>query len=588
LALKEKPYNRRYFFLPSWGIPKGRIGSLKIIIFLVAGVLFVPWTLAQAPKAPQPAQQGRGPFKVAILPITIHSPESLDYLRDGFYAMFSSRMELEGRVSVMEKAAVKKALSQFSGEIDSGSAKKLGETLGADFVVFGSLTKLGDSASLDLQVLEVKGEKAPSAVYVQAKKLEEIIGQVDVLARKVDEKILGYPLGPAVAEKPAAAPRPAAQAAVVPPPVFTPPPPAAQPSQPSSPPPVFGPPPGVRSEKAFAAGDFSQSQAFPYYVRGMAMGDLDGDGKNEVVFIDEKNLYIYRWEGAEFRLLKKITGKNANDQFMAVDVADINKDGKAEVFVSNFPANAYQPGYRLYSFVVAFQEGDFRVVASEVDWFLRVVDWEGKGPVLLGQKKGVDVGFSGPIYEIGWDGQKYKDLRKAEIPGAVFSPYGFVPFRYDDQTYFAFIDSDFRLKVLDQKGKQVWRSTTYYGSDIAFKVKILIPSTAGTQGDEFNFVNVRLLARGDEIIVIRNLSPVGNFFKREKIFSGGEIQALVWSGSTFMERWKSKAIEGYVVDFQLQDFDTIPGKELIVAVNLPKESILSRGGTSALMVSRVQ
>ena len=583
--MKEKPYNRRYFFLPSWGIPKGRIGSLKIIIFLVAGVLFVPWTLAQAPKAPQPAQQGRGPFKVAILPITIHSPESLDYLRDGFYAMFSSRMELEGRVSVMERAAVKKALSQFSGEIDSESAKKLGETLGADFVVFGSLTKLGDSASLDLNVLEVKGEKPPSSVYVQARKLEEIIGQVDVLARKVDEKILGYSLGPAVAEKPPEAPR---QAAAVPPLVFTPPPPAGQPSQPSTPPPVFAPPAGIRSEKPFAAGDFSQSQSFPNRFRGMAMGDLDGDGKNEVVFIDEKNLYIYRWEATEFRLLKKITGKNATDQFMAVDVADIDKDGKAEVFVTNFPENAYQPGFRLHSFVVAFKEGDFRVVASELDWFLRVVDWEGKGPVLLGQSKGIDQGFYGPIYEIGWDGQKYKDLRKAEIPGAVYSPYGFVPFRYGDQTYFAYIDSDFRMKVLDQKGKQVWRSTTYYGSDIAFKVKILIPSTAGTQGDEFSFVNVRLLARGDEIIVIRNLSPVGNFFKREQIFSGGEIQALVWSGNTFIERWKSKTIEGYVADFQLQDFDTIPGKELIVALNLPKESILSLEAKSALMVGRVQ
>jgi TolB-like protein len=588
LALKDKSNNRQYRFLPSPGIPKGRMSSLKIFIFLAAGVLFVPWTLAQAPKAPQPAQQGPGPFKVAILPITIHSPESLDYLREGVYAMFSSRMELEGRISVMERAAVKKALSQFSGEIDSESAKKLGETLGADFVVFGSLTKLGDSASLDLQVLDVKGEKPPSSVYVQAKKLEEIIGQVDVVARKVDEKILGYSLAPAVAEKPPEAPRPAAQAAVVAPLVLAPPPPVGQPSQPSSPPPVFGPPPGVRSQKAFAAGDFSQSQAFPYRFIGMAMGDLDGDGKNEIVFIDEKNLYIYRWEATEFRLLKKITGKNANDQFMAVDVADIDKDGKPEVFVTNFPANAYQPGNRLYSFVVAFKEGDFRVVASDLDWFLRVVDWEGKGPVLLGQSKGMDQGFYGPIYEIGWDGQKYKDLRKAELPRAVFSPYGFVPFRYGDQTYFAYIDSDFRMKVLDQKGKQVWRSTTYYGSDIAFKVKILIPSTAGTQGDEFNFVNVRLLARGDEIIVIRNLSSVGNFFKREQVFGGGEIQALVWSGSTFIERWKSKAIEGYVVDFQVQDFDTIPGKELIVAVNLPKESILSLGSSSALLVGRIQ
>ena len=108
------------------------------------------------------------------------------------------------------------------------------------------------------------------------------------------------------------------------------------------------------------------------------------------------------------------------------------------------------------------------------------------------------------------------------------------------------------------------------------------------QGDEFSFVNVRLLARGDEIIVIRNLTPVGNFFKREKVFSGGEIQVLVWSGSMFIERWKSKEIQGYVADFQVQDFDTIPGKELIVMVNLPKESILSPGGSSALVIGRVQ
>ena len=578
--MKDKLSN----FFTSWGTPKGRISSLKIFIFLAAGVLFVPWTLAQAPKATQPAQQKGGPFKVAILPIAIHSPENLEYLREGVYAMFSSRVELEGRVLVLERAAVKKALSQFSGEIDSQAAQKLGETLGADFVVFGSLTKLGDTASLDLKVLEVKGEKPPSSVYVQAKKLEEIIGQVDVLARKVDEKILGYSIGPAVAEEPPQAPR---QAAVVPAPVFTPPPPAAQPSQPSSLPPVFGPPPGVRSEKGFAAGEFSQSQSFPFHLRGMAMGDLDGDGKNEIVFIDAKNVYIYRWEGAEFRRLRKITGKDVTDDFMAVDVADIDKDGKPEVFVSNFPSNPYQPGSRLYSFVVAFKDGDFRVVASELDWFFRAVNWEGKGPVLLGQQKGVDRGFYGPIYEIGWDGRKYKDLRKAGIPDGVFSLYGFAPFRYDDKTYFVYIDSDFRLKVLDQKGKQVWKSTAYYGSDIAFQVKVMLP-LGMYQGDEFSFVNVRLVARGDEIVLIRNLSSVGNFFKRANIFGGGEIQALVWNGSLFMERWKSKAIEGYLVDFNIQQFDTTPGKELVVAVNLPKESILSRGGSSALMVSRVQ
>jgi hypothetical protein len=322
-------------------------------------------------------------------------------------------------------------------------------------------------------------------------------------------------------------------------------------------------------------------------MRGITMGDIDGDGKPEIAVIDEKNLYIYRWENNEFRQLKKFTGK-ANDQFMSVEAADVKKEGKAEIFVSNFPADAYQPGQRLFSFVVAFRDGDFRIVASGLDWFLSAVEWEGKGRVLLGQKKGMNKSFEGPIYEIGWDGQKYKDLRQADIPRNVFSVYGFSPFRHGDQNYFAFIDSDFRLKVLDSKGKQVWRSGGYYGSDAAFLVKPLQTSLGTYQGDEFSFVNVRLVARGDEIIIIRNLSPIGNFFKRQKVFSGGEIDALVWTGATFMETWKSKEVSGYLVDFLIQDFDTVPGKELIVAVNLPSESFLSSGGSSALMVSRVQ
>jgi TolB-like protein len=587
LALKENiyhRYHRKYGFFSSLSISKGRLSSLKLFIFIATVALFFSGALAQAPKAPQAAQKPSGPFKVALLPVTIHSPENLEYMREGLYAMFSSRVELEGRVMVMERAAVKKAVSQFPGEIDSEAAQKIGETLGADFVVFGSMTKLGDSASVDLKVVDVKGEKPASSVYVQARKMEEIIAQVDVIARRVDEKILGYSIGPAVAERPAEPPR---QAGAVPPPVFAPPPsPAAPPSSSASLPPVFGSPLGPRTEKAFSAADFSQSKTFPFVMRGIAMGDMDGDGKNEIAIIDEKNLYIYRWENNEFRQLKKFTGK-ANDVFMSVDAADVNKDGKAEIFVSNFPADIYQPGSRLFSFVVAFKDGDFRIVASDLDWFLTSVEWEGKGRILLGQKKGVNKSFDGPIYEIGWDGQKYKDLRKADIPRNVYSLYGFTPFRHGDQTYFAFIDSDFRLKVLDSKGKQIFRSSDYYGSDMAFLIKPL--ATIGPyQGDEFSFVNVRLMARGDEIIVIQNLSPIGNFFKRQKVFSGGEVEAMVWVGATFVETWKSKKVDGYLVDFQIQDFDTVPGKELIVAVNLPSETFLSTGASSALMVSRVQ
>ncbi len=562
--MKYKQYNRNYLFLPSSGLPKGRISSLKIFIFLVAGVLFVPWTLAQAPKAPPPAEKGRGPFKVAILPITIHSPESLEYLREGVYAMFSSRMELEGRVLVMERAAVKKAVSQFSGEIDSEAAQKLGETLGADFVVFGSLTKLGDSASVDLKVLEVKGEKAPASVYVQANKLEEIIGQVDVLARKVDEKILGYPLSPppaakaAVAEKPAEAPRAMAAIPVLP--------------QPALP----GPGPAPSGKEAY---EFWKSQSFPFQIVGMSIGDLDGDGKSEVVLIDERNVYIYRWD-KEFQLIKRIEGDKLS-QNLAVDVGDVRKNGKAEVFVT---AMADQ---QFVSFVVAYQEGGFKVIAKDLKWFLRVIDLGERGKVLLGQGKGREEGLLWPIYEMAWDGKTYKDSGTAKLPRGL-SVNGLCPFVYEGKTYFAYIDTDSKLKVMAPEGKVIWRGKDAYGSENSARIKPMPATTGSNEADDLFFVNVRVLSQGNEVFIVKNMGLIGEFFKRARYYTKGEVQRLAWTGAMLMETWKSREIAGYMADIQFFGLSREEEKSLVLAVNLPREGLVGGEKTSALMISRLQ
>ncbi len=562
---------------------------MKIFIFFAAGVLFIPWALAQAPKAPQAAdQKASGPLKVALLPLAIHSDENLEYLKEGTYAMFSSRVELEGRILVLERASVKKALTEVSGEIDTETARKVGERLGADFVVFGSLTKLGGSASVDLKVLEVRGEKPASSVYIQAGKMEEIIAQVDVLARKVDEKILGYSLSPAPVEKPAVAEKPSEGPKVVAAVPIPPPPQGLRPMTPAKPERGVSPsgvgvsPSGV----GVSPSGFWQSTPFPFKIVGMAIGDLDGDGRNEVVLIDERNLWIYRWEN-EFKLLKKLSGGKLN-QYLAVDAADIDKDGKAEIFVTSLEGDATETSpRRLSSFVVAFREGDYRVTAKNLPWYLRVVNWGEKGAVLLGQQKGYNVPYEAAIYEMGWNGKGYKEGRKIEA-SKVFSLYGFTPFSHEGKIFYAFIDSDFRLKVLDPKGKLIWRSQATYGSDVSFQAKPLPVATGYYEGDEIAYVNVRVIARGNELLILRNISPLGQFFKKQTYYTGGEVQSLVWSGAMFMETWRSVEVSGYMADFQNQDLDGAPGMELVVAVNLPRESVLSGQTGSALMIGRFQ
>ena len=540
-----------------------RISSLKIFIFFLFFLSGISLSEAQTTEERQAPAKKQGPYKVAILPVAVNSPENVEFMREGLLDMLSSRIFLEGRVEVLEKRIVKKALSGLSGEIDAETAKKLGVQLEVDYVVFGSLTKLGDSASLDLKMVDIKGEKAASSVFVQAKKMEEIVNGVDEIARKVDEKILGYSLTPPAAVAKVEKPSPEAPVAPAPLPGF-------RPAMPS------------RSQAMVVSAEFWQSQSFPYRVKGMAVGDFDGDGRNEIALIGPHDLYIYRLDKTGFALVKRFEGDNL-DNYLAVDVGDINKDGKAEVFVTNLQKD------RLQSFVVAFSNGAYQKTIKDQDWFFRVVEWGSRGSVLLGQGKGQQSGFIGPIFEMAWDGKKYKDVRKIDASDG-YSVYGFSPFEYNEKTYHLFIDSQFRLRVTDAKGKDVWKSTTLYGTDISFQAKPVQYGSRGVaeEGDEFEYINVRTIVRKNEVLILKNISPIGQLFKRTKYYTSGEVQSLVWTGAMFTERWRSQEIPGYLVDLQVRDLDGTPGSELIVAVNLPKEGILSGYESSALMVGPLQ
>ncbi len=537
---------------------RAKKSSLKSLIFIFGMIFLVSLAFAQSPAERPSSPPTKLPYKVAILPMKIHSAENLGFMQEGLLDMLSSRVELEGRVAVLEKGPVKKAFEQVEGEMSEEKAKKIGLWVEADFVIFGSLTKLGDSASLDLKVVGVKEGKPGFSVFVQAKKMEEIVASVDELARKVDEKILGYPLKPQVAAKPAEAEKEAPKGIPAMPPIT----------------------PPIKESGAVAGGQFWQSQPFPFHMKGMAVGDVDGDGRNEVVLIAEKTLQVYRWD-REFKLLwKRESGKL--DTYMAVDVADVDKDGRAEIFVTNMQ------GDRLASFVVAFKDGAFRTVSSGMEWFMRVVEWGEKGKVLLGQYKGYrDEGFAWPIYELGWDGKTYKEMRKADLP-RIYSIYGFAPFIQGGKTTYLFIDSNFYLKAFDQKGKMVWRSRDDYGSENYFQAKPFSGGAGYDDGDEWGFVNVRVISRGDEVFIIRNISAIGQILKRQAYYNRGIVQRLYWTGALFVETWKSQEIPGYLVDFQIQDVDNNRERDLILSVNLPKESMFSFEKNSALMVSRLK
>ena len=89
------------------------------------------------------------PSKVLIVPFNIHSDKDLSFLQDGIKDMLSTRLAYEGKVVLFSNETVRQAVDEMADTINEQTVLALGEKMGADYVIFGSLTVLGDSSSTD-------------------------------------------------------------------------------------------------------------------------------------------------------------------------------------------------------------------------------------------------------------------------------------------------------------------------------------------------------------------------------------------------------------------------------------------------------
>ncbi len=163
---------------------------MKFRLLLVL-VLFTFILIRPSPSIPQRADADRV-YKVAILPFIIHSQENLDYLRDGIQDILTSRITVEGEVLVIERALVERALYDLKPtRLDEPTLANIGKKIGADFIVLGSITKVGEYISLDARLVSVSEEKPPVTVYAQQKGIDNVMVKINGFAQDIRRQILG-------------------------------------------------------------------------------------------------------------------------------------------------------------------------------------------------------------------------------------------------------------------------------------------------------------------------------------------------------------------------------------------------------------
>jgi TolB-like protein len=142
--------------------------------------------------------------RVALLPLVVHSAEGRDYLQQGLSDMLVSRLARAERLAVVPVDDPKAATD------DAAAARKTGLANGAEFVVYGSFTRFGEGASLELRCASVRDVKAePRHIYVHANSMGELLPMLDGVADRTTYAVLGpSPEAPPVSSGPNAEPTP--------------------------------------------------------------------------------------------------------------------------------------------------------------------------------------------------------------------------------------------------------------------------------------------------------------------------------------------------------------------------------------------
>jgi cell division septation protein DedD len=137
--------------------------------------------------------RSEGPKKVALLPLRLNSEGGMPYLRDGLYDMLASRLFVRGSVDPLSRQAVMRLISAAPVGATEVSLRDLGRRLGADIVVHGSATLLGESASFDLTALDVKSVRPAQGFFDQAGDGRDLLACIDRLAVGIRSWVLERP-----------------------------------------------------------------------------------------------------------------------------------------------------------------------------------------------------------------------------------------------------------------------------------------------------------------------------------------------------------------------------------------------------------
>ncbi len=496
--------------------------------------------------------------RVLVLPFYIQSDSDLSFLQKGISQMLVSRLASDQSIEVINWDD--SSAANISKPIGEAAAMSTAAKLKAGFVSYGTVTVANESVRTDARLVRI-ADGTPQVVFSQTGKNQgDALQHVKLYAAEI-LKALGSEAS--VLTQPAL--KPQQQKTAVdeshrhPDSLWT-----GAVSTGST-------PIRMMASDGKTEANVWRSLKFKAEIKSLAIGDVLGDKQNTIVIINDNSVSLYRYVAGKLELIDEVIGEKDNTA-IRVDVADINQNGRAEIFVTNL----YNDKTQLKSYVLEWDGSKLVKIVQDANWYFRVMTVPGKKAVLLGQQRGTTELFSKGIHIMAWMNGTYSESSLADVPRGL-SLYAFSSGNATNEgkEMTVALTSDLRLRVFDKSGDMEWTSKDKFtggGGYMPYPVDVNDSKASREVRNKRYYLPQRMFISDidkdgtNEVILINNKDYAKNLLPNLRFFKSGHVECLQWEGLAFGSKWRTTDVSGQVSDMVVGDLNNDGVDEIVYSV----------------------